>query len=418
MIAPLAIADFQWSGSAFVSSEYDDNVTRVSTNKESDVLSVLGTNFTVDLKNSPHYGKADYRLERTTHSKGSFDDETLLTGSLSTRFMLRPNTIFWSLNHTQELTVTDASLNVTPDNTEQRSVISTGPEIVVHPTNRDRFSASSTFKITELENSNNNSDEIRHSLKWSHQISTLTSSNIVYNYSDVRFDSDKDLNYEKNSILVGLSGQRVYFDYRVAVGSNEVTQSTDESLTDVSYSLDLSKSHHGLVYSLGAKRELSDTSNATTLSDQTGQQSGISGSLPVSNVGVVSVVEQTSLFANITGMDFTPRIRGNFSVARTESKSKDDLDVDETSTKVTFNLNYQMSTRLQWFSIIQIAQDEISSRDDDTKVLTLGSRYSTPGGLSVGLGLGYEQQDSSDSQFEYDSLTANVKVSYSFGSEY
>ena len=203
---PALAVEKSWTAGVYASSEYDDNVARVSSNTKSDIVHSLGVTLGGGVRSDRHTLTATYDFSKDFYRQNSFKDRTNLTGSFGLRSMLLEQRLYWVLNHSRSTALANSRFRDTPDNLEERSSLSTGPQFYLHLTERDSFNYSAQYSKTDLEESSENENyNVAHTANWSRILSDITKFNLSASHAETRFDGNKDNNYDRSSASLGAS---------------------------------------------------------------------------------------------------------------------------------------------------------------------------------------------------------------------
>jgi hypothetical protein len=417
LAVPAMAAEKSWNASVYASTEYDDNIAREGSETKSDVVYSVGATVGGGLRTDRHTLTAAYDLSKDYYRQNSFKDRTNLTGSFGLRSMLWEQRAYWVLNHSRSTALTSGRLRDTPDNREERSSWSTGPQLYFRPTERDSLNYSALYSTTELEESSENENyNISHNANWSRVLSDVTNFNLSASHTETRFDENKLNNYDRSSASLGFSGSRPWFNYSISAGRNKVTPRVGDDVWGSIFSLNLSRSDYGLNYYLSASRSLTDTVSASTNEDQIAPLDP----LLETNVGTVSIIERTSVSVGVSGIELTDRITSSASLSRQDSTSEDEGNIDQQIQRATVNLNYTASERVSYFTSASYSETDYLEepvRTDKSRILSAGVNYGSPRGISASFSVNHENRSSDDSDFDYSVLSAVAKISYLFGRE-
>ncbi|MCG8313625.1 MAG: hypothetical protein MI976_10445 [Pseudomonadales bacterium] len=411
----------QWTASIYSALEYDDNVARSNSGEQSDISSSIGGTFEVSNANSRHSISARYNVEKQSYRDDSFDERTNLTGGLSGRLVIVSDRFFWNVSHDQSMTLTDSRSLDTPDNREERSTFSTGPELYLRLSALDSIFLNLNYLKTDLERSEeSDSYSISSSLRWSRILSEYTAFNFELARVDSRFDENSLSNYKRDSATVGFTGARPIFDYNVYFGVNRIDRRVGGHTTGKTYGFNLSKSLDPMRLVFGGSRELTDSVTSTSDSDLPDGFLAEGSTVLGTNVGNVSIVENTNLFGTVDGIRLTQRLTSTVGVRYLESQGEGASTINQKQRQGSVTLNYTIADEIASYVSYQHSLDEFlnePTREDTTTSVQFGLEYETVRGFSASFTLAREESSSDSDEFDFVFHTAVVRVAYTFGSE-
>lgn len=410
------LAQLEWAADVFIENEYTDNARRTNEDEVEELTTSLGARVALSVAESRYTADALYSLERNYYENNVFSDNSTVVGSLALLGVVIPQRLDWIFNQTEEEVKTDSRLADTPDNREQRSVFSTGPRIYFNPTQIDTIQLSGTFRRTELEESDSNNSEVVSGLfSWGHELTELSEFNMTASVDEVSYTEIDDFEYTRESLSIGFSGERPQFLYSVSIGGNRISSDNEDDRTGANISLSISKEYSFSSFEFLVARSLTDTVNATGLEAEIVPDVGTE----ITDVNTISIVERTD--ALIAG-DFSlipDRLTLGVSLANSKVTSEDEGGADQNTTRFDAGLNYFLTRDAELFASLSYVDDEFliePTRNDNTYLLRVGSRYSFTNRLNCEVAIAHEQRDSDQESLDFESSSLLLSLSYLFGS--
>lgn len=411
-------AQVEWGGSISIENEHSDNITLVENNEASDNVTNVGASLDVESTGARHTANASYEYRKEYYSKDTFDENSILEGTLSLVGMLKPRRFHWFLNHTQENSITNSRDIDTPDNREQRSIISTGPQAFFYPSKRGTLQATARYSEVDLEeNSQNESKRAAGAILWSHILTKLTSLQVSANSEDVKFVNINGADYKRHSLSIGLVGNRALFDYSFFVGGNEINPENGDNLSGKFVEAEISKTYRASTYSLSVSRELTDTVYGGGDLDLTAGGE----TLAEANVGELGIIEQTEIVFSGTQSLLPSRLDVYFDIAYEKDDSKDELTIDETRYRVDLGARYTFNRSLDGFLNLESTTEEFHSdpkQKDDNLRAEIGVVYRFSPRANLTCSVAHETNESNVQGADYEELSGVVSFAYLFGSNY
>lgn len=175
---------------AFLGLEYDDNVRPNSDNDESDLKQLIGVGVGYQYESRVFDIDLQYRISHESYQDNSYPGKTRIEGQSRTSISTFPERYAWVIDHRQTISSINSKGSDNPDNTDQRSVLSTGPDFNLQLSPVDTLTASARYTDTRFdETSSNDSQRTSAQLSWSHRLNTL--SNVGFNVSHTDVDGDQ-----------------------------------------------------------------------------------------------------------------------------------------------------------------------------------------------------------------------------------
>ena len=413
-----ASADFQWQASTLLSTEHSNNIGLDSTEERSDTRGDLGLSLGFEATHSRYTAVADYDFRRDYYRKDSFDETTTVEGSLSLNAMLLARRLSWYVSHSQENSKIDSRLRDTPDNREERSILSTGPRLFLYPSGRDTVTLSAGYSEVDLEeNRQNNSERTSASADWTRLMTRTSNLGLNARTEQVAFVEREDLDYDRHSLSVSLSGENNLFDYLVSLGGNQVEPEEGDSLDGAFAQIELTRTQGVSNYSLDASRQLTDT----VFGDGEIDVSTGVGAITEPNVGEIGIIERTEVGLSLSRPTFDGRLDTSYRATYGRDKGKDEVTTDQTSYQLLADFRFELSGELEPFLTLEATRiefEEGESREDDNLRVATGLAYLPSPRAEVVFRVAHEENSSNLEENEYDELSAAISFTYLFGSQY
>ena len=413
-----ASADFQWQASTLVATEHSNNIGLDSTDERSDTRADLGVSLGFEATHSRYTAIADYDFRRDYYSKDTFDETTTVEGTLSLNALLLPRRLSWFVSHSQENSRIDSRLRDTPDNREERSILSTGPRLFLYPSKRDTVTLSAGYSEVDLEeNRQNNSERTSASADWVRLMSRTSNLGFNARSEQVVFVERDDLDYDRHSLSVSYSGQGALFDYRAALGGNLVEPEQGDSLDGAFVQIELSRTDGATSYSLDVNRQLTDT----VFGDGEIDVSTGTGAITEPNVGEVGIIERTEVGVSVSRPTFDGRLDTGYQLTYGRDKGKDEVATDQTTYQLVADFRFELTGILEpflTFEATRVEFDEGEPREDDNLRVETGLAYLPSPRAEVVFSVAHEDNSSNLEENDYDELSAGISFTYLFGSQY
>jgi len=178
--------------------EHSDNITRVSTNEQSDWIHSLLAGFAYQERTTDMVARVLAQATYYDYQKDTFSDETLFDLNSSAVWTISPQRFFWTVQDDYQQALLNATLPDTPANRTNLNVFSTGPDVYLRlaPVHTLMFGA----RVGDVYTGDANADNKRFSglAGWLYQSSPVTTLSLNYQVLDVKFE-DSTLNNDFTS---------------------------------------------------------------------------------------------------------------------------------------------------------------------------------------------------------------------------
>ena len=183
---PLQAGEFAY-GVGYM-GEHSDNITRVSTNKQSDWIHSLLAGFAYQERTTDVVARVLAQATYNDYQKDTFGDETLFDLNSSAVWTISPQRFFWTVQDDYQQGLLNSTIPDTPANRTNLNVFSTGPDVYVRlaPVHTLTFGA----RVGDVYTGEANADNKRFNgwAGWLYQSSSTTTLSLNYQMLDVRFE--------------------------------------------------------------------------------------------------------------------------------------------------------------------------------------------------------------------------------------
>ncbi len=263
---------------------------------------------TSDSKNSGQIGLAlaeqynsvqvnlGYILTGYTYANQSFADESNLTGTGTLDWQIIAQNLNWVVEHEQRLTTVNAQAPDTPDNQDERTIMSTGPRLNLNFSDRDRVSLSALYTAVNFEEGENDSERVSIDGSYAHLLNVRNTTTLAVSHSEIDYTHAPDTGYSFDNIKLIHGYLLKDGSAEVSVGLDDVESDTGANFSGNSYGLSFSKNIGGNALTLSFSKTVSDsTISLLNGSDVVLGESNLN--TLIENTGTTSIikVEQASL---------------------------------------------------------------------------------------------------------------------------
>jgi hypothetical protein len=406
----------QFSANVYLELEHDDNIRKTNTNEESDIQQLVGVAI-----NYTYISKAldmgiGYALTHEEYADDSFEGKTRLEGNARVQISTNPARYSWLIQHDQSIGNSNNRNADTPNNLEQRSVLTTGPNVNLQLSRVDTLSA--TFRYVDVrfdEQSNNDTQREQAQLSWNHLLSPRSNVGLTASYVEVEGDTPAS-GYNQQKFGLTYVSQIKYGSYSLSGGQTKLERDvTGIEDTDGSYySASFNTTWSGSSLGFSANRDVTDSSIGLSQSFSAG--SGFqNGDTNFDNIDIVTRTRY-QIFYNRRNVD--GRLGMSAQLARDE-QSFDTLLTDQESQSASIAFDYALSQNLNTSVSYRYEKnkylDEPLLGEDKAQVVSLGLDHSVGQQWSFSYSISYDERENSiDVNRDYQSLRTAVRVNYQF----
>jgi hypothetical protein len=249
-----------------------DNVTLVSTNKISQTIGVVDTDFDINQRSRLLDVDAKGNFSYLDYLQGVYSNQLIGRFDGTAQLALIPDRLVWVVKDDFGQAAVDPYTPVTPSNLEDINYLSTGPDFALRFGATSYLNMSARYARTDYETSPYNSNRLLGDLAWGYQLSAQSSVSLNAETERVLFSNtvvNSDFDRSSGFLRYEVKGART--DLSADLGATTINQygSTTRPLAKVGLARELSAAAK---LTLAAGRDLTDA--ATSFS---GLQSGAIG---------------------------------------------------------------------------------------------------------------------------------------------
>lgn len=227
----VCVAELSYFASA--SLEYDDNITRVPRNPQSEWINAL----TVGLNYQEITTSANQRIAANVRHRnyltGNYPNDLALELDAFGEWFIRPRTLSWVATDVAGLVLTNPTVPNTPDNQQKSNVFATGPNVYLNLSPVDTLVLESRYGSVWVENLGLDNTRSQFASRWLHRLSERNTLSLHYQYLDVDFL--KDLRNSDNYIRQdGFIRGAIHFNisqFQIDLGKTRIERQTGEPLS-------------------------------------------------------------------------------------------------------------------------------------------------------------------------------------------
>lgn len=170
--------------------QHSDNITRVSTNEQSDWINSLLAGFAYKERTVDVVAYVQAQATYNNYQQNTFDDETLYNLNSYAVWTISPDRFFWTVQDEFQQGQINTTIPYTPANQTNYNVFSTGPDVYLRlaPVHVLTFGA----RVGDVYTGDVNADHTRFTgmAGWQYQSSSTTTLSLNYQILDVKFKDD------------------------------------------------------------------------------------------------------------------------------------------------------------------------------------------------------------------------------------
>jgi len=291
-------------------AEFSDNVQRVATNPQSDMLNSLIAGVTYQERSRSFDLRLAPSVEYLNYRKNSFADETRLNLDSLLLWTVSPQRLTWTAEDTVRQVRIDPTQPDTPTNTAVANLFTTGPDAYL------RFGSVNTLQIggrfSDVYVSDTDLDNQRglYYGRWLYQTSPLTTWSLNVEKEKVQFDNPlSNVNFQRRDIFVRVQTRTSQSNFGLDAGKSTISrdglEDVDATLARLSWNRQLNTESN---FGLAAESSLSDTG------------SDLAATAAAANDPAQSTVSQ-----NLVAQDVFRAKRGEMTYSRAGSRLKTNL---------------------------------------------------------------------------------------------
>lgn len=404
----------QFTANTYLELEYDDNIAKVHDNEESDLKELIGVGISYTYASKSLDMGLGYQLTHEEYEDNSFEGKTRLEGNARVQISSNPARYSWLIQHDQSITNSNNRNADTPNNLDQRSILTTGPNVNLQLSPVDTVSAELRYVDVRFdEQSNNDTQRKQAQISWSHLLSARNSLGLTGSYVDVEGDLSSS-GYAQSRIGLNYSSQIKYGGYSLQGGQSKLKRDVAgiEDVDGSYYSFNFNTAWGGGSLGLAFNRDITDSSIG--LSQNFTANSGFeSGDTNFDNIDIVTRTRY-QVFYNRQNPD------GRLGVSLLLAFDDEDFDTlltDQKSQLASVSVDYAVSQNLRTSIGYRYDKskfiDEPLLGEDKNHTLSLemdhivGERWNFIYSISRS-----ERKNSVDPMREYESLRAAIRVNY------
>jgi hypothetical protein len=410
----------QLSASVYLDLEHDDNIRKTKNNKESDLKEQVGVNVAYGYNSTALDLKLDYGLSHEVYQDESFDGKTRLQGYSSAKISTNPARYAWLVSHDQSIANVNNRNANTPDNLDQRSILTTGPDLYLQLSPVDILSGSLRYVDVQYdEQDKSDSQRNQAQLSWNHRLNSLDKVGVNARYTDADGDG-RDSSYSQEHIGVTYSGQMKYGSYYLEFGDSSLKRDQD-GFKDVDgnyYKANFNTSWDANRLGFSYNQDITDSSiglsqnyNARSVD----QQDFNNGDTNFDDIDIVTRTRYQAIYRrqNVDG-------RLGFSLALSQDEEDfETLLTDQKTQSIVVGFQYAIAQNLSSsinyrFENIEYLDEPLLGEDEISLITAninhrIGDEWSFKYGLSYG-----ERNNDEDILREYEYLRTTFRVNYRF----
>ncbi|MCB1691869.1 MAG: hypothetical protein KDI19_03840 [Pseudomonadales bacterium] len=210
-------------------------------------------------------GNLRYSAKRTIYDRGTFPDRTDVLGEGTFKWTIADRRLFWNFyQNRNRLTINSRDVD-TPDNQTNRSVISTGPVLMLNFGRDSHLQLGATYVDTSFDNGMLvSTKQGQANINYTQSIGARSSVGIFGQYSDTSSDA-AILDYKSDRAGVNYTGQGQSWQLELQLGSNHVKRNVGTSFRGTFASAEFTRTTQNTVWRLSATQELTDSALGLSL---------------------------------------------------------------------------------------------------------------------------------------------------------
>lgn len=417
---PLQAGEFA-SGVGYM-GQHSDNITRVSTNEQSDWVDSLLAGFAYQERTVDLVARVLAQATYNNYRNETFDDETLYELNSFAVWTISPRRFFWTVQDDYQQGLLNSILPSTPANRTNVNVFSTGPDVFLRlaPVHTLTFGVRAGDVYTDEANADNT--RFNGLAGWMYQSSPRTTLSLNYQILDVNYD-DSALNnsFTNQGYFFRIQFRPTRSQYSLDLGNNNVSfdRGDDVKGTLARFSW-IRESTPQTSYGASVKREFSNTASDIQAAGMSAADAAGLPSIPppISQAVITGDVYETkggTIFYTHRGS----QIDVQFQAGRRELDYVTNLlDNKETSGRLQIGYSFSVSSTATLFTEYTRTEylDFIQRNTDQNSGLRFNHNFTRK--VSMGLEAIRSERRSTDSTMDYVDNRVLLTIIYSSGSLY
>lgn len=411
LLAGTAVAETQLGWSVGAGAGYNDNATRVDTDKVSDTLTALSGTIAYEQKTQ--------RIDASLTGFGtylSYVDDTYdadFLGSLDGNLTLGivPERFLWTFDDTFGQITIDRFAPVTPENRQNANYFSTGPDVYIRLGSATDLRLSGRFSDSRYEDTDTSNDQrLSGDISFIRRSSAQVAWSAVASASRVEYDLPGNPGYDLQSLYGSLEAEGARQTVNLDLGATRIADG-GESQTNPLVRLEWNRRlNPSWTLDLNAGTEFRNTADRF-VGGGTGPEGG-TGGVTVSNV------PSESYHGDLTLAFERQRTRAYVGSSYYQNNFIGSGELDEDGWGATAGISRQFTQRLQGFLDLGYwsRNFESDTGSDDTR--TFSARLDWQAGRSIFVTAGYRYEQRDSDIYEAGTYTENfgyLSFSYRYG---
>ncbi len=392
--------------------EFHDNISRTSTNEDSDVDRVARLDLGYQRDQDGLRIDLGYDAEHHDYLHDREEDETVVNGRASVVWELLPRRLDFVLDHQVSQQLSDRQGVDVSGNRELRSVLTTGvnwtsafspvTSLIISPRYID-------VRFEESDSSNSQHAALGAALR--RQLSAVASLTLSGNYSDVQFD-EGDNDYRSSLLMLTYAAQLSRFSYEIGVGANQVDRDSGDDVDGYVLRISGQRDSGATTWRGALVHELTD--NAIGLS---GEELALDGFVADDgNFAAIDIVERTQLDLGVEH-----QFSAASSLTLGVGARYDDYDStlqDEKGYYASASYRYVLNSFWSFSANARYTETEFTDDPSDLTYedtfFSVTADYRFSSALTTQFALIREERDASESDLSYTDNIALVSINYQF----
>lgn len=201
--------------------ERSDNIFRVPTNEESELINRLGFDFLLEQEGSTLNAHLEGSIDYAHYAENTSDDEFLPELNILSTWKIRPGTLEWQVeNYTRQVAINTAGAD-TPSNRQTTNVFQTGPDITFRLDSASSLQAEARYGDYYFEDSDSGSTRYLYALRYIRGGSVVKSA-LNAEYTSVEYESSAGVDFNRLNTYASAEWQRGRNELVANLGWTEV----------------------------------------------------------------------------------------------------------------------------------------------------------------------------------------------------
>jgi len=217
-------------------AEYDSNPTRLNDNEQSDLTHALlfgldiaraGTNFDLQIN-----GNGDF----LTYQDDTFDDEFRLNMSAELLWRIAPERFHWVVRNESGRAPINPRAVVTLENEQQTNLFSTGPDFIFRLNPTDALTVGARYNDLYTDDTDDDADQFAASVRWNRELDSASSLELALTAASTDFDQPLiNQDFDRYQLTLGYNTRRftasqAVNEYRIEGGYSLISFDDREDL--------------------------------------------------------------------------------------------------------------------------------------------------------------------------------------------